>query len=148
VSTVTGVNEGAAIADGLFTIEDGVPHLIGSQCAGCSTRYFPQAAGCRNPHCDDKRIASALLPSTGTLVSYTVQRYQPPPLFRMDNWSPYAIGLVDLGEGVEVMGMLTQVDPAAIQIGMPVRLVLEALFEDPERGPILTYKFAPAEEAA
>jgi uncharacterized OB-fold protein len=145
---VTGMNEGTAIAEGLFTVANGQPHLIGSECAGCGTRYFPQAAGCRNPRCGDKRIAPKLLPSTGALVSYTIQRYQPPPLFRMDDWAPYAIGLVDLGEGVEVMGMLTRVEEDAIAIGMAVELVLEPLFTDAERGPVLTYKFAPVQEAA
>lgn len=49
------------------------------------------------------------LPSAGTLYSFTVQRYQPPPLFRIDDWSPYAIEVVDLEDGLQVMGMIDQI---------------------------------------
>ena len=132
----------ATVADGLFAIDTAGPRLIGSKCLSCGTLYFPQALSCRNPACRNKQVERALLPNAGTLRSYTIQRYRPPPLFRMDNWAPYAIGLVDLGEGVEVMGMLSGIPFDAIRIGMPLMLVAECLFTDPELGPVLTYKFA------
>jgi uncharacterized OB-fold protein len=131
------------VAEGLFEVLPDGPRLIGSRCASCDTIYFPVALSCRNPGCAEKRIESALLPGRGSLLSYTIQRYQPPPLFRMDNWQPYAIGLIDLGAGVEVMGMLTGLEFDAIRIGMPLRMVIEALYTDPARGPVATYKFAP-----
>lgn len=131
------------VVAGLFEQGERGTHLIGSRCAGCDTLYFPVAVSCRNPACDDKRLVRAQLPERGTLVSYTVQHFQPPPLFRMDDWAPYAIGLVALADGVEVMGMLTGVDLDQIAIGMPLRLTTETLFTDVERGPVATYKFAP-----
>lgn len=131
------------VVAGLFEQVEGGVRLIGSRCAGCQTVYFPAAVSCRNPACCDKRLAPVHLPERGTLLSYTVQHYQPPPLFRMDDWAPYAIGLVGLSEGVEVMGMLTGVALDRIVIGMPVRLTTETLFTDGERGPVTTYKFAP-----
>ncbi len=131
------------VAEGLFEVQPDGPHLIGSRCASCDTIYFPVALSCRNPHCAEKRIERALLPGRGTLLSYTIQRYQPPPLFRMDNWEPYAIGLIDLGAGVEVMGILTGLSFDAIRIGMPLRMVVETLYTDAERGAVTTYKFAP-----
>lgn len=129
------------VAEGLFDETKDGARLIGSRCDGCGTLYFPQAPGCRNPNCPAPRLERTHLPQRGRLVSYTVQRYRPPPLFRMDDWAPYAIGLVDLGDGVEVMGMLTGVD--AIAIGTPMRLVIETLYTDAEHGPVATYKFAP-----
>ena len=83
------------------------------------------------------------LPDRGTIVSFTVQRYRPPPLFRMDDWVPYAIALIDLGEGVEVMGMLSGVQLDAIRIGAAVKLVSESLFTDEDGRAVLTFKFAP-----
>ena len=133
----------ASVAEGLFEIVDGSPRLVGSRCLGCAAIYFPQALSCRNPRCDEKRIERALLADRGILLSFTVQHYRPPPLFRMDDWQPYAIGLVDLGDGVEVMGMLTDSPLDQIRIGMAVHLVTETLFVDEERGPVSTYKFAP-----
>ncbi len=131
------------VADGLFEVMDGGAKLIGSHCVSCGTLYFPQSLSCRNPQCRDKKIERALLPDRGTLYSYTVQRYQPPALFRVDNWAPYALGLVDLGEGLQVMGMLTDIALDAIEIGMAVRLVVEPLFVDAGRVEVCTYKFAP-----
>jgi len=131
------------VAEGLFEETADGARLIGSRCSGCGTFYFPQAPGCRNPTCPAPRLERAHLPQHGLLISYTVQRYRPPALFRMDDWAPYAIGLIDLGDGVEVMGMLTGVDLETIAIGTPMRLVIETLYTDTERGPVSTYKFAP-----
>ena len=133
------------VAEGLFEVCPEGPRLIGTRCASCDTLYFPVALSCRNPRCTEKRIEPALLPNSGALLSYTIQRYQPPPLFRMDNWKPYAIGLIDLGAGVEVMGMLTDLAHDTIRIGMPLRMVIETLYTDAERGAVATYKFAPGE---
>jgi uncharacterized protein len=131
------------IAEGLFDIGEGEAHLIGSRCIGCGTLYFPQALSCRNSRCSDKRLAKERLATRGSLVSYTVQRYRPPPLFRMDDWAPYALGLVHLGEGLEVMGMLTGFQFDDIRIGSPVRLVVEPLYVAKDGQEVVTYKFAP-----
>ncbi len=135
------------VVEGLFEIVAGTPKLIGSQCHACNTIYFPQSRSCRNPECRDKSVEQTFLPHCGTLYSFTVQRYQPPPLFRMDHWSPYALGLVDLGDGLQVMGMLTGVELDEIIIGMALKLVVEPLYSDAGIGEKLTYKFAPAEGA-
>lgn len=140
--TAPGEPCGTPVVEGLF-VDGPDPRLIGSRCAGCATIYFPQALSCRNPQCRVKQPERYLLPRTGTLLSFTIQRYRPPDLFRMDDWAPYAIGLVDLGERVEVMGMITGMALDAIAIGMPVTLIIEPLFVDAARGPVTTYKFAP-----
>jgi len=131
------------VADGLFEIVDDGARLLGSHCTGCGTVYFPQALSCRNPACDVKTVERTHLPATGTLVSFTVQRYRPPPLFRMDEWSPYAIGLVDLGGGLEVMGMLFGIALDDIRIGMTLKLIVDPLFTEADGTPVLTYKFMP-----
>ena len=51
---------------------------------------------------------------SGTLYSYTVQRYQPPPIFALADWAPYALGLVDLGQGLRVLGMVRGVAPEEV----------------------------------
>jgi hypothetical protein len=131
-----------SVVEGLFeTTVDGV-RLVGSRCTGCATVYFPQAPGCRNPDCLAPALERTLLPDRGELVSYTVQRYRPPPLFRIDEWAPYAIGLVDLGDEVEVMGMIDGVDFEAIAIGAPMRLVVRPLYADEAGETVVTYAFA------
>lgn len=141
------VDSGVPFAEGLFELAEGEPRLVGAQCHGCQTVYFPQTVFCCNPECRSKQVVRILLPPCGMLHSFTIQRYRPPPLFRMDDWSPYAIGLVDLGEGLQVMAMLAGIALDEIRIGMALRLVFEPLYTDAARGPILTYKFAPDRES-
>lgn len=136
----------APVADDLFELTPEGPRLIGSHCSACGSSYFPMAMSCRNPDCVEKTVSRATLPDQGILFSYTIQRYRPPALFRMDDWEPYAIGLVDLGEGLRVLGMLTSLAFEEIVIGMALRLTTETLFTDPDRGRVATYKFAPVFE--
>jgi uncharacterized OB-fold protein len=136
------------VVAGLFTECNDGPYLSGTRCASCSALYFPEVFSCRNPACLQKKVEPTLLPSHGKLISYTVQRYRPPPLFRVDGWEPYAIGLIDLGEGLEVMGMLSGFALEEIKIGTDVHLVIETLYTDDNGKDVVTYKFAPGLEGA
>ena len=118
-------------------------HLIGSRCTGCGTHYFPKSLSCRNPQCSDKRVQDAALSRHGILHTYTLQAYRPPALFRMDDWSPYLIGLVELPEGLRIMGMLSGCTRDTVRIGMAMELVLEPLYRDDRGQEVLTYKFQP-----
>lgn len=131
------------VVDGLFEVDGDDVALVGSRCEACRSHYFPQALGCRNPDCDSTAVARVLLGRRGRLHSYTIQAYQPPPLFRMAPWEPYAIGLVEVDEGLKVIAMLTGVDLDDLRIGTPVRLVAESLHEDELGRAVLTYKYAP-----
>jgi uncharacterized OB-fold protein len=61
----------------------------------------------------------------------------------MDDWSPYAIGLVQLGDDLQVMGMLQGIPIDDIRIGAELKVVAAPLFSGPEGIETLTYKFAP-----
>lgn len=132
------------VAKDLFRSIDGNVELIGSRCRGCGTHYFPKRLSCCNPSCVDKTVVEVPLSRRGTLHSYTVQGYRPPPLFKMDPWEPYAIGLVQLPEGMRVLGMMTGVALDQIAIDMPVELTAEALYRDEQGRDVMTYKFKPA----
>jgi len=133
----------APVARDLFQGSGDDAHLIGSRCASCGTHYFTKSLSCRNPQCDDKRVQDAPLSRHGVLYSYTLQAYRPPPLFRMDDWSPYLIGLVELPEGLRIMGMLSGCTRDTVRIGMAMELVLEPLYRDGSGQEVLTYKFQP-----
>ena len=141
------VIEGVPVADELF--EAGAEAaLVGTRCTGCGTHYFPKSISCRNPACESKTVERAVFGRQGRLFSYTVQSYRPPALFRMEPWEPYAIGLVELPEGLRVMGMLTGVGLDALEIGMPLELVVKPLYRDEAGQDVLTYAYAPADEEA
>lgn len=136
------------VVDGLFDVQGGAPALVGAKCARCGTHYFPRRARCSNPLCAGAAAEPVRLSPHGTLYSYSVQAYRPPPLFGMEPWAPYAIGLVDLPEGVRVMAMLTGATPDSHRIGSLMELRLEPLRVDAEGREVLTWKFAPVETAA
>ena len=132
------------VAEGLFVGAGIDAHLIGSRCDGCGAHYFPRSLSCRNPACTDKQVHDTRLGRRGTLYSYTLQSFRPPPLFRMDDWSPYLLGLVELPEGLRVMGMLCGCSREDLRIGMEMELVLEPLHRDDAGRDVMTYKFRPA----
>jgi uncharacterized OB-fold protein len=135
--------QGAPVVEGLFEVHDGVPALAGAKCGRCGTHYFPRRARCSNPACEGAPAEAVRLGRRGTLYSWSLQAYRPPPLFGMEPWAPYAIGLVDLPEGVRVMAMLTGIAPDAHRIGSAMELRLEPLSVGADGRGVLTWKFAP-----
>ncbi len=134
------------VAVGLFEVSPEGVALVAGRCTGCESHYFPKPPNCRNPACTTGTVQEALIGRRGRLHSYTVQNYQPPALFRMDPWQPYAIGLVELPEGLRVLAMLTRVDPADLEIGSPLRLVAEPLYRNESGIDVLTYMYVPMTE--
>ena len=135
--------ERVPVADRLFRWTAEGVDLVGSRCTGCGTHYFPTSLSCRNPACDVKTVEEVTFGRHGVLCSVTVQRYRPPALFRMEPWAPYALGLVELPEGIRVMAMLTGAEPADLRIGTQVVLTVEALYTDESGREVVTYKYAP-----
>ena len=64
-----------AVADGIFTVEDGQPRLLGSRCVGCGNHMFPRQSGC--PKCMTDKQEDVELATSGTLWSWTVQAFPP-----------------------------------------------------------------------
>jgi hypothetical protein len=80
----------------------------------------------------------------GRLWSYTVQYYKPPPPARLDEpFTPYGIGLVDLPEGIRIMGMISSDDPESLRIGQEMDLVVETLYHEADGSEVLTWKWRP-----
>ncbi len=130
------------VAEGLFAETADGPRLLGSKCATCETPYFPKAAICHNPNCSDSKLEDAEFGPNGTLWSYTVQYYPPPPPAKYDEpFEPYALGLIDLPEGLRVLSKVTADDIEAIEVGGEVLLVIEKLHTNAEGNEVVTFKF-------
>lgn len=77
----------------------------------------------------------------GVVYSYTLM-YNVPQGF--EDQKPYTVALVKLDEGPMVTAQLTDVDHAAVAIGMRVEMVTRKLREDGAEGQIIYgYKFRP-----
>jgi uncharacterized OB-fold protein len=124
------------------------PRLIGGRCTTCGTFVFPpRERYCPNPACPGDELEQVPLSGTGTIWSYTENRYAPPPPFpASDPFEPYALAAVQLEvEGLLVLGKVaTGVLAADLRVGMPVQLEIEPLFTDDEGVTRLVWVWAPA----
>ena len=130
------------IVEGLFTYPPDEPRIIGGRCKSCGTVFFPKGRPVHRPGCREREVEEILLSKKGKLTSYSWHHYQP-PRFRMEPFAPYGIGLVDLPEGIRVVGVLTGMKEEEAKIGMEVEMVAEGLYTDEEGNERLTWKFKP-----
>lgn len=134
-----------ALAPEISTWPDENPHLIGSQCAGCGATTFPVQQRC--PRCSGAEMSELLLPRRGTLVSWTTQGFLPGPPYAgretAKTFTPFGVGLVQLGDVIRVEGRLTENDPAKLQFGMDVELTMVPFTTDDEGNEIVTFAFQP-----
>lgn len=110
-------------ADGLVEETGDGPRLIGSRCRVCAAVEFPAQGACRQ--CAGQDVAREVLCASGTVWSWTVQRFPLPAPYVGDEADvPFALGYVELPGQVRVQAVL-RVAPDAVHIGMPVSLVVE-----------------------
>jgi uncharacterized OB-fold protein len=130
--------------EGLFAETADGPRLLGSKCRGCGAVYFPKDTVCHNPDCDDLEMEDAAFGPTGTIWGCAIQNYPPPPpALTREPYEPYAMGLIDLDDGLRVMGRIDVDDPMDATVGGRVELVIGELCDDDEGNEIVTWMFRP-----
>jgi len=129
-----------AIAEGLFT-DEAEPRLIGGRDRETGRIVFPCPEG--------ERYEAYPLSRTGTVWSYTIQRYRPksPPYAGPEAFKPWPVAYVELPGEVIVETRLTDIPFEAIRIGMPVELTQIRLDPDAQDS-VLIHAFKPVESAA
>ncbi|WP_419668950.1 bifunctional MaoC family dehydratase N-terminal/OB-fold nucleic acid binding domain-containing protein [Streptomyces sp. 2-1] len=100
--------------------------LLIQRCDGCRTLRFPWLPGCNACGCPDWDTVEA--GGDGTVYSYVVMHHPPFPAFD----PPYAVGLIELAEGVRMISNVVGVPHDRVRIGMPVRLEFEQVDEELE----------------
>ena len=132
------------VIEGLFRDTAEGPRLLGSRCAGCGVPYFPTTAICHNPDCDDSKIEDATFGPHGTIWSLAMQDYPPPPPAKYDEpYTPYTMGVVDLTDGLRVIGRISTDDPKSVEIGQKVELILDPICHTEDGNAVITWKFRP-----
>ena len=116
--------------EGLFSDINGAAIIHGSRCTGCSTPYFPKSDQCHNPDCNESQMEDCDFRGKGTLWSYSVADFPPPPPHKYDEpFKPYVIGVVDMEDGLRLVGQM--VDPLEqVKIDAQVELVIEDLYHE------------------
>jgi len=136
------------VHDGLFgTGADGVAFLLGGECGACGRVQFPMAPTC--PACGSDSVAEVHLPTRGTLWGWTAVTAPPPGYL---GTVPFGFGVVELEGGLRIVTRLEEPDPARLEFGMPMQLVVVELGPDPDPDaddlPVTTYSFTPIADGA
>ncbi|MET9662270.1 OB-fold domain-containing protein [Streptomyces sp. NPDC006510] len=103
--------------------------LLIQRCVGCGTLRFPWLPGCNACGCQEWDTVEAS--GGGTVFSHVVMHHPSFPAFGADGaGGPYAVALIELAEGVRMIGNVVGVPYDKVRTGLPVRL--EFLRTDPE----------------
>ncbi|WP_169797831.1 Zn-ribbon domain-containing OB-fold protein, partial [Streptomyces neyagawaensis] len=100
--------------------------LLIQRCTGCGTLRFPWLPGCNA--CGSPEWDTVEASGEGTVHSYVVMHHPPFPAFD----PPYAVGLIELAEGVRMISNVIGVPYDKVRIGMPVRLAFVRYDEELE----------------
>jgi uncharacterized OB-fold protein len=98
--------------------------LTGSRCGDCGTVAFPSAGNCQS--CGRQSMSDLELSSHGTVWGFTLQRFapkSPPYVVPEGGFVPFAVGYVELPEGVKVEAVLDCIDLAELDGDAKVTLV-------------------------
>jgi uncharacterized OB-fold protein len=92
-------------------------------------------------------MAEHLLARRGRLWAWTTQGFPPPsPPYSGasgKDFIPYGVGYVELPGEVKVETRLTESDPARLQIGMEMELVVVPFRSDDDGNDVMTFAFQP-----
>lgn len=125
------------VRQGLFVDAD-PPLLVTGRCGHCGQLHFPRQHTC--PYCSSEVVDETHLRGRGHLWAHTAVTTAPPG-YRGE--VPYGFGVVELVEGLRVVGRLTEADPSALRRGQPMTLVVVPLHGDDEGRTVVSYGFAP-----
>lgn len=113
--------------------------LEAGKCSKCNTIVFPQRIIC--PECGNRKFTTQSLSGKGKLVSFTIIRIAPGGF---EDLAPYAVGIVELEEGVNILTQITDCNPEDLKTGDPLVAKFRRINEDGKTGMIYyAYKFVP-----
>ena len=116
--------------------------LEAAKCKKCGKIFFPPRLICNC--CFHREFEAITLPWEGTLVSYTIIRTPPAPFF---DQAPYAVGIVEILQGLRITCQVVDVDLDKLQIGQKLFLEFRLIQKDGKNGVLCYgYKAVPVAE--
>jgi uncharacterized OB-fold protein len=112
--------------------------LMGGRCKKCGKIHFPPRPVC--DVCYSKEFEWVELPTRGKLLTYTVIHIAPAQFQAL---APYAMGIVELENGLRVPGMIKEVAVDQLKIGMSLTIVFEACTQTQQWPQWPRYHFKP-----
>jgi uncharacterized OB-fold protein len=110
-----------------------------AKCTKCSKISFPPRLVCSG--CRGREFEQTTLAQTGVVETFTVIHVAPTGFA---DEAPYAVGVVELDDGVKITGQIADCDLNSLSTGDPVRMEFRRVQEDGESGVLCYgYKFVP-----
>lgn len=95
--------------------------LIGGKCKKCGKIHLPPRPLCDK--CFSKEFEWTQIQPKGKLLTYTIIYVAPPQFEQM---APYAVGIIQLENNLKIPGMIKEVSPEQIKIGMKLTIVFDS----------------------
>ena len=106
-----------------------------AKCSKCGKVCFPPRLVC--PVCGSREFNNVKLSDEGKIKTFTVIRVAPSGF---EDEVPYAVGIVELNDGVSTMMQITDCDPEELSIGLPVKVEFRCVQKEGDAG-ILMYGY-------
>ncbi|MEM2093614.1 MAG: Zn-ribbon domain-containing OB-fold protein [Candidatus Bathyarchaeia archaeon] len=98
--------------------------LLGGKCRKCGKIHLPPRQLCDK--CLSTEFEWTELSTSGKLITYTIIHVAPT---QFQSMAPYAVGIIQLENGVKILGMIKNVPLDKIVVGMPLKME----FEEPQQ---------------
>ncbi len=113
--------------------------LEAGKCKKCGKIFFPPRLICDG--CKSREFEKINLQKEGKLLTYTIIRVAP---IQCVDQAPYAMGIVELKDGVKILTQIADCDFDKLEIGMPMRIEFRKIHQEGEAGIICYgYKCVP-----
>lgn len=91
--------------------------LMAAKCSECGTVLLPPKPMCTK--CFSTNLKWIELEGAGKLLSYTVIHVAPE---QFQSMTPYTVGIVEFKNGLRLPGMIRDVNPEEVKIGMDLKI--------------------------
>lgn len=113
--------------------------LEAKKCKKCGIVLFPPRLIC--PECKNREFEDTKLAERGKILTYTIIRVAPQQFV---DQAPFAVGIVELDDGVKLTGQVVDCDFKDLKIGQRVRIEFRKIYEEGGAGILCYgYKFIP-----
>ena len=105
--------------------------LEAARCTGCGKVFFPPRLVCDK--CGSRKFEGFRLKPFGSLATYTIVRT---PSEQFSSEAPFALGIVDMEDGVRLTAQIADAPFDELEVGMPVKLEFRRLYSEGDAGTI------------
>lgn len=129
-----------------FTIEQFYTYindgkLMAGKCKRCGKVHLPPRPLCDK--CLSNEFQWIEIPKKGRLLTYTIIHVPPPQFTEM---APYAVGIIQLDDGLKIPGLIREIDSEQIKIGMEMMIRFDESVLETKWPQWPRYYFRPAKE--